>query len=121
MFANIEKAATEDKLLQTEKDLILTKPLGVGVITTAIKADVAPLDVADAAIASMTRLNDVGSRLAVEAGATGCTDVTGFGLLGHLGRRRQHLHLLVALYEAEAQQRRLQLLCKLVVHVDGFD
>ncbi len=68
------------------QDLILTKPLGVGVITTAIKADVAPLDVADAAIASMTRLNDVGSRLAVEAGATGCTDVTGFGLLGHLGR-----------------------------------
>ncbi len=68
------------------QDLILTKPLGVGVITTAIKADVAPSDVADAAIASMTRLNDIGSRLAVEAGATGCTDVTGFGLLGHLGR-----------------------------------
>ena len=34
----------------------------------------------------MTRLNDVGARLAVESGATGCTDVTGFGLLGHLGR-----------------------------------
>jgi selenide,water dikinase len=68
------------------QDLILTKPLGVGVITTAIKADVASSEVADAAIASMTRLNDIGSRLAVNAGATGCTDVTGFGLLGHLGR-----------------------------------
>lgn len=68
------------------QDLILTKPLGIGVITTAIKADVASGEVADGAIASMTRLNDVGSRLAVAAGATGCTDVTGFGLLGHLGR-----------------------------------
>jgi selenide,water dikinase len=34
----------------------------------------------------MTRLNDVASRIALAAGATGCTDVTGFGLLGHLGR-----------------------------------
>ncbi len=68
------------------QDLILTKPLGIGVITTAIKADVASEEVATGAIASMTRLNDVGSRLAVAAGATGCTDVTGFGLLGHLGR-----------------------------------
>ena len=72
--------------LRAGQDLILTKPLGVGVITTAIKADVAPAESADAAIASMTRLNDVASRIAVEAGATGCTDVTGFGLLGHLGR-----------------------------------
>lgn len=68
------------------QDLILTKPLGIGVITTAIKADVAPADVSAAAIDSMTRLNDVASRVAVAAGATGCTDVTGFGLLGHLGR-----------------------------------
>lgn len=68
------------------QDLILSKPLGIGVITTAIKADVASTDVANGAIASMTRLNDVAARLAVGAGATGCTDVTGFGLLGHLGR-----------------------------------
>ncbi len=68
------------------QDLILTKPLGVGVITTAIKADVASPEQAAEAIDSMTRLNDVASRVAVAAGATGCTDVTGFGLLGHLGR-----------------------------------
>lgn len=68
------------------QDLILTKPLGVGVVTTAIKADVAGDDVAAAAVDSMTRLNDVASRVALAAGATGCTDVTGFGLLGHLGR-----------------------------------
>ena len=72
--------------LRPGQDLILTKALGVGVITTAIKADVASEQAAGAAIASMTRLNDVASTVAVEAGATGCTDVTGFGLLGHLGR-----------------------------------
>lgn len=66
--------------------LILTKPLGVGVVTTAIKADEAGADVAAAAVDSMVRLNDHASRVAIAAGATGCTDVTGFGLLGHLGR-----------------------------------
>lgn len=72
--------------LRPGQQLILTKPLGVGVITTAIKRDVAPAEAADAAVASMTRLNDVASRVALDAGATACTDVTGFGLLGHLGR-----------------------------------
>lgn len=72
--------------LRTGQDLILTKPLGVGVLTTAIKADTATDAQARAAVASMVRLNDVASRLAVETGATGCTDVTGFGLTGHLGR-----------------------------------
>ena len=72
--------------LRPGQDLILTKPLGVGVITTAIKADVASAESASAAIESMTKLNDHAATIAVDAGATGCTDVTGFGLLGHLGR-----------------------------------
>jgi selenide,water dikinase len=72
--------------LRVGQDVVLTKPLGVGVLTTAIKAGRATLDQTDAAVASMTRLNDVASRVAVAAGATGCTDVTGFGLVGHLGR-----------------------------------
>lgn len=72
--------------LRAGQDLILTKPLGVGVITTAIKRDLAPVESAEQAVASMTRLNDSASRIAVAAGATGCTDITGFGLLGHLGR-----------------------------------
>ena len=72
--------------LRAGQDLILTKPLGVGVITTAIKADLASDDDIAAVVESMIRLNDVAARAAVEAGATGCTDVTGFGLLGHLGR-----------------------------------
>ncbi len=66
--------------------LFLTKPLGTGVIATAIKFGRAPQAVADAAIASMVQLN----RAAAEALMTlpigsvhACTDVTGFGLIGH--------------------------------------
>ena len=66
--------------------LVLTKPLGVGVITTAIKRGDAPAEVVDAEVASMTRLNDEAASVALAVGATGATDVTGFGLLGHLGR-----------------------------------
>jgi selenide,water dikinase len=72
--------------LRAGQDIVLTKALGVGVLTTAIKGGRATDDQAAAAVASMVRLNDVGARLALAAGATGCTDVTGFGLLGHLGR-----------------------------------
>ena len=72
--------------LRPGDDVILTKPLGVGILTTAIKSGAASETEAHEAVASMVRLNDIGARLAVEAGATGATDVTGFGLLGHLGR-----------------------------------
>ena len=66
--------------------LILTKPLGVGIITTAIKRGVATDEAIDVAVRSMTLLNARASRVALEHGATGATDVTGFGLLGHVGR-----------------------------------
>ena len=66
--------------------LVLTKALGTGVVATAIKSGRAPQDVVDAAVASMTRLNAAASRIARRAGAAGATDVTGFGLLGHLAR-----------------------------------
>ena len=72
--------------LRAGQDIVLTKPLGIGVLTTAIKAGRATPQQIDAAVASMTRLNDDAARIASAAGATGCTDVTGFGLLGHLGR-----------------------------------
>jgi selenide,water dikinase len=72
--------------LQPGHALVLSKPLGVGVVGTAIKRGIAPLDVEHAAVASMTRPNAVAAEAALAAGATGCTDVTGFGLLGHLGR-----------------------------------
>ncbi len=63
--------------------LVLTKPLGVGVVTTAIKRDLADAADADAAIASMLRLNRNAARVARTFGARGGTDITGFGLLGH--------------------------------------
>lgn len=64
--------------------LFLTKPLGTGVITTAIKQEgVDPAD-ADAAIQSMLTLNQASSRLVRASGANACTDITGYGLLGHL-------------------------------------
>jgi selenide,water dikinase len=83
--------------LRDGQDVILTKPLGVGVVTTAIKAGTAGEAHIAAVVESMTRLNDVAARLAVEAGAGGCTDVTGFGLLGHLGRMAQESGVVVEL------------------------
>lgn len=63
--------------------LILTKPLGTGTITTALKRGQADQAHLDAAIASMVRLNRVASQAAHAAGAHAATDITGFGLLGH--------------------------------------
>ena len=69
--------------------LILTKPLGFGVTTTALKLQKAsPEDVAEV-VRWMKRLNKVASRLAVEFGLCGGTDVTGFSLLGHASEMAQ--------------------------------
>jgi len=64
--------------------LVLTKALGVGIVATALKAGAAPEAVVKGAVASMTRLNRDAATEALRAGATGATDITGFGLLGHL-------------------------------------
>jgi selenide,water dikinase len=64
--------------------LFLTKPLGLGIISTAIKAGKATPDQLNAAVATMTTLNREASEAMVESGASAATDVTGFGLLGHL-------------------------------------
>jgi selenide, water dikinase len=72
--------------LKEDQILILTKPLGIGVATTAIKRGIASDALAAAAVGNMTKLNNHAADIAVSSGATGATDVTGFGLLGHLGR-----------------------------------
>src|SRR4051794_23924569 len=64
--------------------LVLTKPLGVGAIVTAPKRGGAGDDVLAAAVATMTELNADAAAAARTAGAHAVTDVTGFGLLGHL-------------------------------------
>jgi selenide,water dikinase len=66
--------------------LVLTKPLGTGVVATAVKrGHPDPADVA-AAVAAMTTLNRDAAEAALAAGVEAATDVTGFGLLGHLHR-----------------------------------
>lgn len=64
--------------------LVLSKALGTGILGTAIKRGQASREQIDAATASMTRLNLEAAQFAQRHGATACTDVTGFGLLGHL-------------------------------------
>jgi selenide,water dikinase len=64
--------------------LVLTKPLGIGVITTAIKAQVANDAIVGRALQVMTMLNRSASDAMLAVGAHAATDVTGFGLLGHL-------------------------------------
>jgi selenide,water dikinase len=64
--------------------LVLTKPIGVGMVTTAAKREVATPGQLAAAVATMTTLNAGAARAAVTAAVTAGTDVTGFGLLGHL-------------------------------------
>jgi selenide,water dikinase len=64
--------------------LFLTKPLGMGVATTALKQSKAEPDEIAEAILWMKRLNRAARDLAVSIGAQACTDITGFGFLGHL-------------------------------------
>ena len=63
--------------------LILTKPLGAGVVTTAFMRDLTTDEQLAAATASMMQLNRAASEAALAAGAHAATDITGFGLLGH--------------------------------------
>jgi len=66
-------------------DLIyITKPIGVGIIATALKRGLASSEEVKLATSTMTKLNKVGELLGAEKGVNSITDVTGFGLLGHL-------------------------------------
>lgn len=83
--------ADPDRLFQIDglapgDNLVLTKAIGTGVISTAIKNDGADPSWVAGSVESMTRLNADASTIAQEAGVLAATDVTGFGLLGHLHR-----------------------------------
>jgi selenium donor protein len=67
--------------------LVLTKPLGVGIISTAVKSGLADEIIAREAGELMATLNRAACEAMVEVGANACTDITGFGLLGHLHSR----------------------------------
>lgn len=63
--------------------LVLTKPLGTGIIGTALKGEMASQEAVKKITESMTTLNHVSYEVMVEVGVNACTDITGFGLLGH--------------------------------------
>ena len=62
----------------------MTKPLGLGIISTAIKKDKAPEFIIEAAVKTMTLLNKGAAEAMNSIGVHACTDITGYGLLGHL-------------------------------------
>jgi selenide, water dikinase len=64
--------------------LVLTKPLGTGIINTAIKAGMAPPDLTNRVTRLMAALNRTAAEIMADFDVGACTDVTGFGLLGHL-------------------------------------
>ncbi len=73
-----------NRTAQPGQALVLTKALGTGIIGQAIKKGLASASAMEAAITSMTTLNRTGARVGHAHGVTSATDVTGFGLLGHL-------------------------------------
>lgn len=85
---------------QTGDVLILTKPLGVGILTTAQKADMADAGAFALAVQSMSALNRTAAEIAARYPVHACTDVTGFGLLGH------------AFEMADGSQRSIRLFCE---------
>ena len=81
----VERSAVwSNRRAQAGQHLVLSKAIGTGVIGTAIKKDLATPSESEVTIASMCRLNDTARDIGARHGTTACTDVTGFGLLGHL-------------------------------------
>lgn len=72
-----------NRAARTGDALVLTKALGTGFVTTALKAERCGADVLAAAVASMIQLNATGRDAALGVGAKAATDITGFGLAGH--------------------------------------
>jgi selenide,water dikinase len=83
-FVHPERILSNDKAAAGDL-LVLTKPLGTGIATTSIKRGGASEDIIRRAVKSMKQLNSAGAELASTGLVRCATDVTGFGLLGHLG------------------------------------
>ena len=82
-FIHPDKIITKKNLILGDK-LILTKPLGTGIINTAIKAGIATPEVTDTVTRLMAKLNRKSAEVMEKYPVHACTDITGFGLLGHL-------------------------------------
>lgn len=73
--------------------LVLTKPLGTGIVNTAIKGNLASGEITRKVIAIMATLNRTAAAVMKEYPVHACTDITGFGLIGHLAEMMQGTHL----------------------------
>ena len=80
--------------------LILTKPLGTGIVNTALKGGLAEEEAVAQAIRYMAALNDTASEVMQEIGANACTDITGFGLLGHTCHMAENSEVGMKIYAA---------------------
>ena len=81
--------------------LILTKPLGIGVLTTANKAQLLDQQTYDQMVEAMATLNKYAKDVMMEVGANACTDVTGFGLIGHASEMAKGSGLTIELFSKE--------------------
>jgi selenide,water dikinase len=88
------------KNLQPEDRLILTKPLGFGIVNTAIKAGMASADLTEKVTRLMASLNRTAADIMVHYNISACTDVTGFGLLGHLAEMVSGSRMSVRLFSS---------------------
>jgi selenide,water dikinase len=82
-FVHPARVLTKNKLRPGDR-LVLTKPLGTGIVNTAIKAGMAPAELTERVTRLMAALNREAAAVMARFDVGACTDVTGFGLLGHL-------------------------------------
>jgi selenide, water dikinase len=87
-FVDPARALTKGGLRPGDR-LVLTKPIGFGVTTTALKRELAAAEDVAEVVGWMKRLNDRASRLALDLGLRGATDITGYSLLGHASEMAQ--------------------------------
>jgi selenide,water dikinase len=83
-FVHPDSVLTKNNLREGDR-LILTKPLGTGIINTAIKGGIASAEIIENVTRLMAKLNRDAARIMINYPVHACTDITGFGLLGHIG------------------------------------
>ncbi len=81
--------------------IILTKPLGSGILNTGIKADLVEKEDMARALQTMAALNKAAAEVMVETGVSACTDITGFGFLGHAAEMLKASGLSLRVYASE--------------------
>jgi len=96
-----EKNIWKNSGAKIEDALVLTKPLGTGIVATAIKKEIAPKKTIDSAIQSMSLLNKKAAEGLKGLSVHAVTDVTGFGLLGHLKEMSENSNVSAEIYFSE--------------------